>query len=146
MIEIDLRIKKFIAEHNVMTLATIDADGVCRCCSIFYVYIEEINRFVFTSSKETAHGAAMSQNGRVAANILLETTIVGKIEGLQIEGVAELANGEIKDKAKKSYLKKYPYAIFMDIELWTLEPTFLKYTDNKLGFGKKLIWDGANRS
>ncbi len=27
------------------------------------------------------------------------------------------------------------------LRLWSITPTFLKLTDNTLGFGKKLIWN-----
>ncbi|MGD0342664.1 MAG: hypothetical protein ABSA76_13260 [Bacteroidales bacterium] len=43
-------------------------------------------------------------------------------------------------KAKNAYLKKFPVAALMDTRLWIVELTYIKMTDNRLGFGKKLIW------
>ena len=43
------------------------------------------------------------------------------------------------DNIKKKYLKRFPYARLMETTLWTLKLSFVKYTDNRLGFGKKLI-------
>ena len=35
----------------------------------------------------------------------------------------------------------FPIARLMpNLHLWTLRPDFIKMTDNRLGFGKKLIW------
>jgi uncharacterized protein YhbP (UPF0306 family) len=96
--------------------------------------------FVFTSDKETRHGKEMLENPNVGANIVLETKTIGKIQGLQIMGVAEeLQSAELK-LGKKAYLKKYPYAVLKLETMWGLKVDFLKLTDNRLGFGKKLIW------
>ena len=73
---------------------------------------------------------------RVALSIVRETRIVGCVEGIQIEGVAERGN----DEAKRLYIKRFPYAAVAPLSLWMLRPTMMKLTDNTLGFGKKLIW------
>ena len=37
----------------------------------------------------------------------------------------------------KSYIARFPYAAAMPgLRLWSITPTFLKLTDNTLGFGK----------
>jgi uncharacterized protein YhbP (UPF0306 family) len=78
----------------------------------------------------------MLANGRVAASVVLETHIVGKIQGLQITGQIKPAiEGD-----KAIYLKRFPYAVVADLSLWRLEADMMKLTDNTLGFGKKLIW------
>ena len=78
----------------------------------------------------------MSDNPRVAAAIVLETRIVGKVQGLQVVGIAERGDEE----AKRRYLRRFPYAAAAPLRLWMVRPTYLKLTDNTLGFGKKLIW------
>lgn len=138
---LDSRFTDFISKHHVMTLATISKENTPSCCALFYVYLKEENIFVFTSSEGTKHVANMLENRNVAANIVLETKVVGQIEGLQIEGDAFKASESGIKNAKKEYLKKYPFAVFMDIDLWVLKPSALKLTDNKLGFGKKLLWN-----
>jgi len=64
----------------------------------------------------------------------------GKIQGIQLTGLLFMPENELKQKISKAYLKKYPFAVLMKTTLWVLEPDFLKFTDNRLGFGKKLIW------
>ena len=78
----------------------------------------------------------MTENERVAASILLETRTVGKIQGLQITGKVKPAI----DGDKMRYIKDFPYAVVADLSLWRLEAEMMKFTDNRLGFGKKLIW------
>lgn len=135
----DKKIAGFIKRHHVMTLAT-SAGEVPYCANVFYSYMAEENMFVFTSSQATRHGAEMLANSKVGGSIVLETKAVGKIQGVQLQGIATPAEGELSKKARRAYLMAFPYAVVADLELWTLSPTFMKLTDNRLGFGKKLIW------
>jgi uncharacterized protein YhbP (UPF0306 family) len=94
------------------------------------------------SNPETRHTVEMIANSRVAAAIALETKVVGRLQGLQIEGkVSRVAEGD-KDFAviRHEYLKRFPYAVAIEQQLWMLTPSLMKLTDNTLGFGKKLIW------
>jgi uncharacterized protein YhbP (UPF0306 family) len=74
----------------------------------------------------------------------LETKTIGKIQGTQIIGEIEEAEGERLKNAKKAYLKEFPYAILKSTKLWILNISYIKMTDNRLGFGKKLIWEASN--
>ena len=132
----DERIIKFIKKHHVLTLATVNSEGMPYVANCFYAYDNKRNRFVFTSDLTTRHGAEMAVNDSVALSIVLETRIVGRVQGLQVTGKAHSGD----DEARKSYIKRFPYAAAADLELWMVEPTFMKLTDNTLGFGKKLIW------
>lgn len=139
MAEIDKRIIEFINDHHVLTLAT-SIDNSPYCANCFYVYLEEKNMLVFTSDMETKHVQDVIQNPLVAGSIVLETNIVGKIRGLQFCGHMYKPNEELHKKVKKRYLKRFPVAMLMKTTLWVIDLTFLKYTDNRLGFGKKIIW------
>jgi len=126
----------FIQKHHVLSLATCNA-GELSCCSVFYVYDSKNICFIFASSKETTHIQHIEKNPNIAANILLETDEIGRIEGLQIQGKVTL----LKDKElQKLYFKKYPYALALLPTLWRLDVRSFKMTDNKLGFGKKLYY------
>lgn len=134
--EIDKRIEGFIAEHHVLTLATATPCGEPYCCNAFYAYDKASGAFIFTTDLSTHHGKMMAENERVAASILLETRTVGKIQGLQITGKVKPAI----DGDKMRYIKDFPYAVVADLSPWRLEAEMMKFTDNRLGFGKKLIW------
>lgn len=82
----------------------------------------------------------MASNPKVAASIVLETNVVGKIRGLQIKGSVKQLKGKEESVAKATYLKKYPFAVLAPLELWELKIEWAKQTDNRLGFGNKLIW------
>ena len=71
---------------------------------------------------------------------MLETMFIGKIRGIQFQGIVSEPEGELLSKAKKQYLKTFPVAALMDTHLWVVKLTYIKMTDNRLGFGKKIIW------
>jgi hypothetical protein len=96
---------------------------------------------VFTTDPVTRHGAEATQNPQVAGSVVLETSVVGKIQGIQFAGTMDVPEGELAEKARFAYLKRFPVAILMKTNLWVVKVTQLKMTDNRLGFGKKLIWD-----
>lgn len=133
---LDERIVKFIKRHHVLTLATTDEQGMPYVANCFYAYDKERNLFVVTSDTTTRHGGHMEKRADVALSIVLETRIVGRIEGLQVCATAERGD----DKARSCYIKRFPYAAVAPLSLWMLRPTMMKLTDNTLGFGKKLIW------
>lgn len=144
---IDKRITEFIRKHHVMTLACADcATGAPYCCNLFYKYIPEMQCFVFTSSSSTRHAESFAHNGKVAASIVLETSVIGKIRGLQICGNVRHPTENELPQVKKAYIMRFPYAAVMDLDLWIMEPSMLKYTDNRLGFGTKLVWNSETIS
>jgi uncharacterized protein YhbP (UPF0306 family) len=79
----------------------------------------------------------MVTNPHVALSVPLETRIVGRVQGIQICGIAERGDSE----AHTTYIKRFPYAAVAPLTLWAVRPTMMKLTDNTLGFGKKLIWE-----
>ncbi|MFI3330901.1 MAG: pyridoxamine 5'-phosphate oxidase family protein [Rikenellaceae bacterium] len=135
------RIEKFIAKHHVLTLASVSVDdkGIAEpyCANMFYAYIADAKAFVFTSDVATRHISDVLNNDKVAGSVVLETSVVGKIQGLQFQG---RIFKDSENKMKSAYLKKYPFAAVATLQLWALELSFMKFTDNRLGFGKKLIW------
>lgn len=139
MPDMDPRITEFIRKHHIFTLATAvrEQPYVCTC---FYVYLEKENLFIFTSDHGTRHVDELLLNPRVAGAIALETTVVGKIQGIQFTGISRELDGEAYESANRAYLRKFPVAAFKKLTLWSLEPDFIKMTHNRLGFGKKLVW------
>ena len=131
----DERIVKFIRRHHVLSLATHSDEGLW-CAALFYAYSAELQAFVFTSDPATRHASEMEREPKVAASIVLETRVVGKVQGAQICGRVKPA----QEGDKMLYIKRFPYAIVADLTLWRLEMEYVKLTDNTLGFGKKLIW------
>ncbi len=138
----DGRFVKFIRKHHVMTLATAGRDEV-YCANVFYAFDADAGVFIFTSDDKTRHYVEMKDSGFAAGSIVLETRNVGKIQGLQLQGKVHMPEGEELARARRRYLKRFPYAAATGLTLWVMRPVFMKLTDNRLGFGKKLIWNKA---
>jgi uncharacterized protein YhbP (UPF0306 family) len=136
---IDSRIIKFFRKHHVLTIAT-TVENEPWCANCFYVYLEEENSLVFTTDTGTRHGEEFIKNPVVAGSVVLETMVIARIRGIQFQGVISEPGAELLSKAKWAYLKKFPPAALMDTHLWVVKLTLIKMTDNRLGFGKKLIW------
>jgi len=139
---IDKRITAFIDEHHILTLA-VSRDNMPYCATCYYAYLPDTNQFIFTSDHDTRHIRDVIDGGNphVAGAIALETRIVGKIRGIQFTGTLREMTGEELKKAKSVYLSRFPIARLARLHLWALEPDFIKMTDNRLGFGTKLIWE-----
>ncbi len=143
---IENRVLDFIGEHHIFTLA-VSRENQPWCATCYYVYLEDLNLFVFTSDHDTKHIADVVKSGNyyAAGAIALETRMTGKIRGLQFAGfMRELAGNDLKT-GKKAYLRAFPVARLAKLHLWGLEPEIMKMTDNRLGFGKKLIWRRNNQ-
>ena len=136
----DSRILRFIRKHHVLTLATC-VNNKPWCSNMFYVYIPDENVFLFTSEDSTKHVADFRNNSLVAASVVLETKIIGRIQGLQMQGRITKPEGEIEARLRSLYRKRFPYSAMMDLSLWVLEPDHMKMTNNAFGFGTKVYWD-----
>jgi uncharacterized protein YhbP (UPF0306 family) len=140
MTPVPVSVTAFIHKHHIFTLATSN-NNQPYTCTCFYIYLVDLNLFVFTSDKTTRHIGEAEIQPRVAGAIALETTIIGKIQGIQFAGlIRKIEKNELKI-AERAYVKKFPIAILKETTLWGIEPDFIKMTHNRLGFGKKLLWN-----
>ena len=136
----DKIILEFLKKHHVLTLATaINNEPWCANC--FYSFLKDEMILVFTSDEKTKHIQDALQNNIVAGSIVLETYVVGKIQGIQLTGILTESSGELGSKEQISYLKRFPFAVLSNTKLWMFRIKTVKMTDNRLGFGKKLYWE-----
>jgi uncharacterized protein len=141
---VDRRIIRFFNKHHVLTIAT-TVNNEPWCANCFYVYMEEENVLVFTTDLSTRHGQEFLKNSFVAGSVVLETLIIGKILGIQFQGKVSEPKEEILNKATGAYLKRFPLSALMETHLWVVGLTYIKMTDNRLGFGKKVVWPNGVR-
>ena len=129
----------FLNEQTLLTLATA-IDNVPYCANCFYSFEQTNQWLVYKSDKDTRHSKEGLQNPTVAGTILPPNLKIGEIIGLQFQGRLILPQGEDLITAQKSYYKKYPFALAMPGDIWVIELKVMKFTNNRLGFGKKLHW------
>jgi uncharacterized protein len=133
------RIRTLLRRHHLLSIATVSDRGPW-CASCFYAWDEENNNLVITTDPATRHGAEFLVNSAVAGTIALETWRVGRIRGIQFTGTVKEPQDEELVRARKIYLRRFPYATMADIHLWVISPDYIKLTDNRLGFGHKETW------
>ena len=130
---LDSKITDFIAKHHLLALAT-SRENMPQVANLFFAYDEKDIAFIVASDEKTEHIQNVLHNAKVAGSVALETDEVGKIQGLQFKAV-------MKKIGKSSlYFQRFPYAKVMRPQLWKIELQEIKYTDNRLGFGKKMNW------
>ncbi len=128
--------RAFIERHHLLTLATVH-DNQPYGCSAFYAFDAEQVCFIVASEMQTRHIGNVLRNPNVAAVIALETRDVGKIQGIQVQGVMTQTT---QKRDKQRYFKHFAYAKIMQPTLWRIRIDTMKLTDNRLGFGTKLMW------
>ena len=127
---------KFLKQKHLLSLAVMH-ENAPYSCSCFYAYDGNLKIFVVACEPQTTHIKAVLANSSVSGTIALDTKIIGKIKGVQFLGnmrKADFNESEI-------YFSKFPFAKATNPPLWTIEISWIKFTDNTLGFGKKIIWE-----
>lgn len=128
----------FIADQTVLTIAT-SLNDEPHCTPVYYAFDPNNNWLIFKSSSDTKHVEEMAVNPFVAGSILPDHSTVGTTIGVQFKGKVHVCN-ETHAAAKDIFYKKYPFAIAITGNIWVIQVTFFKFTNNKLGFGKKIVW------
>lgn len=133
----DERIVKFLKKMHLASVCTIDDDGQPYAFSAFYTFDEVNFSLLLASSDESSHVKFLKNSKLVAGTVALDTKIVGKIEGVQFQGVMR----EAKENEIEIYFKRFFYSKAMNPKIWSISLEKLKFTSNVLGFGKKIRWE-----
>jgi uncharacterized protein YhbP (UPF0306 family) len=133
-------IVKFIEKQRSCTLCCVDEYNKPYCFSCLYVFNAEHGLLYFKSSSKSKHCGILLNNPFVAGTILPDKLNVLAIKGIQFEGTVLPSNHFLVDQASSYYHKKNPAALAIAGDIWIVRINSIKMTDNKLGFGKKIIW------
>lgn len=133
-------ITRYLNKNHVVTLCTVsDADLWCASC--FYLFDEQSMSLIIMSEMHTRHGVMALSNPQVAGTIAAQTKNIALIQGIQYKGRLNLLSGEAESNARERYIQRFPVAKMANAPLWQLSLDEIKMTDNKLGFGKKRLWE-----
>jgi uncharacterized protein YhbP (UPF0306 family) len=142
------RLLKFLREHQVLTLAVMEADGSPYAAALFYAVDEEL-RFHVVTDPATRHGKAMLANPSVAGTIQLDRQQWHEIRGVQFRGLCRQLGSEERVRAWEVYRTRFVFLQQPDTTLtrelantalWRIDPTWIRLIDNRLGFGHKEEW------
>lgn len=86
------------------------------------------------------------QQAKVAGTVNGQPKTVALIRGVQFKGEIRRLDGEESDARRKHYTRRFPVAAALKAPVWEIRLDELKFTDNTLGFGKKLHWLRAEQA
>ena len=132
-------ISKWLAKQHVVSWC-VAKEGELWCANAFYVYDAQRVAFYLLSEETTRHGQMTGQQAPVAGTINGQPKTVALIRGVQFKGEIRLLSGDEAEEKRALYVKRFPVALMLSAPVWELRLDELKFTDNTLGFGKKLHW------
>lgn len=109
-----------------------------RQCVLF-VRCANVALYLLTDDK-TRHAQMSGACAPVAGTVNGQPKTVTRIRGVQFKGVIRRLEGQESDAARKAYLRRFPVARVLPAPVWEIRLDEIKFTDNTLGFGKKLHW------
>lgn len=138
-------IVRFLNAQTCANICCIAADNTPYCFTCFFYFDEEQSCIYFKSQMQTHHAALLEQNGRVAGTILEDTLNTLQLKGVQFQGFAK-RNSIFDIAPAMKYHARYPMAVAIPGEMWTLYFESIKFTDNSQGFGHKTHWSARSQS
>ncbi len=142
----DKDIESFLKKNYILSLSTCK-NNFSYSAPVFYLFFK--NSIYFLSDLNTRHSQEILENPNVSASIYKHTKIVKKIKGIQLLGICKMLEStkNILEmpfsniyNIYKQYLAKFPEAKEISSYLWSIEPYWIKLTNNEIRFGYKKIW------
>ncbi|WJD49841.1 MULTISPECIES: YhbP family protein [unclassified Enterobacter] len=132
-------INRWLARQHVLSWC-VTRDGELWCANAFYLYDPVKVAFYVLSEDHTRHAQMTGQNAPVAGTINGQPKTVALIRGVQFKGKIRRLSEEESDVPRAQYNRRFPVARALSAPVWEILPDEIKFTDNTLGFGKKLHW------
>lgn len=132
-------IGRWLAKQHVVTWC-VHHGGELWCANAFYLFdAQNVALYLLTDDK-TRHAQMSGACAPVAGTVNGQPKTVARIRGVQFKGEIRRLEGQESDAARKAYLRRFPVARVLPAPVWEIRLDEIKFTDNTLGFGKKLHW------
>ena len=135
------RIEEYLKQQSCANVCCVDTRRLPYCFSCFYAYNINDRLLYYKSSLDAHHSKIILDSPEIAGTILPDKLSKLQVKGLQFEGIVLPLEHPLATNAAAFYYKKNPVAVAMPGEIWTIQINFIKFTDSRLGFGKKLTWN-----
>ncbi len=96
--------------------------------------------FYVLSEDQTRHGQMTGLKAQVAGTVNGQPKTVALIRGVQFAGEIRRLDEEESAVPRAQYNRRFPVARMLSAPMWEIRLNEVKFTDNTLGFGKKLHW------
>lgn len=150
------RVRRLLAQHTTLVLATSGEDGEPWACALFYALDEDGLSPLVVSAPGSRHAANIAARPRAAAAVNAQHDAWRTVEGVQLEGpVARLA-GDERAAALERYVARFPWLAALDAgdaserrigerlaaaDVYRLRPERLVLVENARGFGVRQVVD-----
>ena len=132
-------ISQWLMKQHVVTYCVSDGTALW-CANAFYVFDPEHVAFYLLSDTQSRHGTMIGEQSNVAGTVNGQTKTVALIRGVQYSGKIQRVEEHRAGALRERYYRRFPMARMLSAPLWEIVVDELKFTDNTLGFGKKLYW------
>lgn len=132
-------IGRWLGKQHVVTWC-VASECELWCANAFYIYDPENVAFYLLSDEKTRHGQMTGERAKVAGTVNGQPKTVALIRGVQFKGEIRRLHGDEEAEMRQRYVRRFPVARALPAAVWEIRPDELKFTDNTLGFGKKLHW------
>ena len=132
-------INRWLAKQHVVTWCVYD-DGEMWCANAFYYYDPERVAFYVMSEDKTRHAQMSGPCAPIAGTVNGQPKTVALIRGVQFKGEIRRLEGLESEAARNAYNRRFPVARMLPAPVWEIRLDEVKFTDNTLGFGKKMHW------
>lgn len=132
-------ISRWLAKQHVVTWC-VHHEGELWCANAFYYYDPDRVAFYLLSEEKTRHAQMSGSQAPVAGTVNGQPKNVALIRGVQFKGEIRRLEGEQSTLMRNRYTRRFPMALAMSAPVWEIRLDELKFTDNTLGFGKKIHW------
>lgn len=141
------RVRVFLAERRVLTLASIGPDGSPQAANLYYAQAEDWALY-FVSVPGSRHTANIARNPRVAVTVHADSQGWRDIRGLQLEGTCSRVSGARRAEAWACYTARFPFVLadaalaraLQKVDLYRIVPEWLRWIDNTAGLGHNREW------
>ncbi|KFC07342.1 FMN-binding protein [Trabulsiella guamensis ATCC 49490] len=132
-------ISRWLVKQHVVTWC-VASQGNLWCANAFYLYDPQRVVFYLLTEDNTRHAQMTGNKAPVAGTVNGQPKTVALIRGVQFTGEIRRLEGEESEAARARYNRRFPVARAMSAPVWEIRVDELKFTDNTLGFGKKIHW------
>ncbi len=142
----DQEVSLFLATCRTATLATVDEAGAPAAANVQYAHDGDF-RVVWVSSPTSRHSVNLHAEPRAALTVYAHDDRAENIHGLQLRGHARLVDpGEATQEAFDLYTAKFAFiaaspqlrAAVERQRFYVFTPNWLRWIDNRVGFGHKV--------
>ncbi len=132
-------INRWLSKQHVVAWCVAQGEDIW-CSNAFYWFSPDEMALYILSDEKSRHGVMAGVGARIAGTISGQPKTVALIRGVQFGGYIRPLAGAEAEAATAHYYHRFPMARALKAPVWEIRLDEIKFTDNTLGFGKKIRW------